>query len=120
MAGGTADDAGRQGDLEVVLRGTNWLAALAALGYRDVARADDISWVQLRDLVLLTTGSADTVSALARHTGVAVSSASRTVDRLIAAGLVERTAVVGDRRRVRLSPSAGRAAACWCRCWCCR
>ena len=98
---------GADDGLDVVLRGTTWLTALAAQGYQDVARSEDITWVQLRDLVLLATTATSTVSMLARQTGVAVSTASRTVERLILAGLVERVGGSEDRRRVELHVTPG-------------
>ncbi|MBR7742570.1 winged helix-turn-helix transcriptional regulator [Phycicoccus sp. BSK3Z-2] len=95
---GDADD-----ELGTVLRGMSWFTALAAQGFSDVVRSDGVTWMQLRALIVVASTPGSTVSTIARSSGVAVSSASRTVDRIIGAGLVRRVPSSGDRRRVELA-----------------
>ena len=54
-----------------------------------------VSVPQMRVLVLLWTGEPLNLSAVAEGLGVNASNASRTCDRLVAAGLVERAASYG-------------------------
>ncbi len=81
-------------------------AAVRALGSIDAS----ISVPQMRVLVLLWTGEPLNLSAVAAGLGVNASNASRTCDRLVAAGLVDRGEGAVDRRHVSLSlTSRGRA-----------
>jgi DNA-binding MarR family transcriptional regulator len=62
-----------------------------------------VSVPQMRVLVLLWTGEPLNLSAVAERLGVNASNASRTCDRLVAAGLVARTEGPRDRRYVSLT-----------------
>lgn len=80
-------------------------AVVRALGDVDTT----VSVPQMRVLVLLWTGEPLNLSAVAEGLGVNASNASRTCDRLVAAGLVERASSALDRRQVVLAlTSAGR------------
>ena len=72
--------------------------ALVALSARSIARTNDITLPQYRMLVVLDTQPSN-LTELADSLDVAPSTAMRMVDRLEAAGLVERT-VLPDNRRV--------------------
>jgi DNA-binding MarR family transcriptional regulator len=65
-----------------------------------------VSVPQMRVLVLLWTGEPLNLSAVAEGLGVNASNASRTCDRLVAAGLVDRGEHAGDRRHVALTLTA--------------
>ncbi|MGN6252996.1 MAG: MarR family winged helix-turn-helix transcriptional regulator [Marmoricola sp.] len=71
---------------------------------------ESISVTQLRTLVLVDGQGPLTVTAVAEALGVNASNASRTCDRLVTAGLLDRRAAEDDRRRVALTlTEAGRA-----------
>jgi DNA-binding MarR family transcriptional regulator len=70
--------------------------ALASLG-------PGVTVPQMRVLVLLWTGEPLNVTAVAEGLGVNASNASRTVDRLVTAGLVQRAERPVDRRHVALT-----------------
>lgn len=74
-------------------------AAVKALGSID----STVSVPQMRVLVLLWTGEPLTLSAVAEGLAVNPSNASRTCDRLVAAGLVDRGEGKPDRRQVALT-----------------
>jgi DNA-binding MarR family transcriptional regulator len=81
------------------------LASRAILGaaVRALESVDaSISVPQMRVLVLLWTGEPLNLSAVAAGLGVNASNASRTCDRLVAAGLVDRSEGTVDRRHVSL------------------
>lgn len=63
----------------------------------------DLSPVQLRALTVLTDLDGANLAALAETMGVAVSTASRLVDRLVAAGWVDRRQSDANRREISLS-----------------
>lgn len=63
----------------------------------------DLSPVQLRALTVLRSGDGVNLATLAEGMGVAVSTASRLVDRLAAAGWVDRRPAPETRREVRLT-----------------
>lgn len=65
--------------------------------------APPLSVVQLRALTVLSEQGAATLGDLARALGAAHSSCSRLVDRLVAAGLVDRQASTRNRREIALS-----------------
>jgi DNA-binding MarR family transcriptional regulator len=65
--------------------------------------ADGVTGARLSALSVLVYGGPQTVSGLARREGVATPTVTRIVDALVREGLVERTAVPGDRRQVRLA-----------------
>jgi DNA-binding MarR family transcriptional regulator len=82
------------------------LAALRLAMGISVRAADevgDISPVQLRALTVLRETAAANLVQLAQGMGVTVSTASRLVDRLVAAGLAERRPAPQTRREIRLS-----------------
>lgn len=74
-------------------------AVVRALGSVDPT----VSVAQMRVLVLLWTGEPLNLSAVADGLGVNASNASRTCDRLVAAGLVARAEGAADRRHVALT-----------------
>ncbi|MFC1417719.1 MarR family winged helix-turn-helix transcriptional regulator [Streptacidiphilus cavernicola] len=76
---------------------------LVAISARSLAAVEDTLTVpQFRMLVVLDTNGATSLSRLAEQLAVNPSTAMRMVDRLTAAGMVERTADPEDRRVVRL------------------
>src|SRR6478672_13881482 len=78
--------------------------AVAAAMVRSLESVDSsVSVTQMRVLVLLWTGEPLNLSAVAEGLGVNASNASRTCDRLVAAGLVHRGEDVVDRRHVSLT-----------------
>ena len=82
------------------------LAALRLAMGISVRAADevgDISPVQLRALTVLRETAGANLVQLAQGMGVTVSTASRLVDRLVAAGLAERRPAPETRREIRLS-----------------
>ena len=78
--------------------------ALVAVSARSVAAAD-VTLPQLRMLVVLEAGPTN-LGGLAAALDVAASTAVRMVDRLVAAGLVERGVVPTNRRESRLALTA--------------
>lgn len=65
----------------------------------------DLTYNQYKTLLSLSDMGPCTLNALSRDLGVATSSASQMVDRLVAMGLVERQAALEDRRRIVLTTS---------------
>lgn len=108
-ASGGADsrDAALDDATDAVLWASRVLVAVAARSL--AATEDEITLPQHRALVLLATGGRQNVGSLAEALGVHPSTATRLCDRLVAKGLIERTAAPGDRRevRVRLSRAGG-------------
>ncbi|ASW56393.1 MarR family winged helix-turn-helix transcriptional regulator [Plantactinospora sp. KBS50] len=88
-------------------------AAAALLGIWDAARegvTGQLSGSQLRALIVVHGNDGINLRGLARHLGMLLSSASRLVDRLVAAGVLEREPGRIDRREISLHLSpAGRA-----------
>ena len=84
--------------------------AVAAAMVRSLESMDaTISVTQMRVLVLLWTGEPLNLSAVAEGLGVNASNASRTCDRLVSAGLIDRGELTADRRqRVLTLTSKGR------------
>lgn len=66
----------------------------------------DLTYNQYKALLSLSDMGTCTLNALSRELGVATSSASQMVDRLVAMGLVQRASATGDRRSVVLQVSA--------------
>jgi len=66
----------------------------------------DLTYNQYKALLTLSDSGPCTLNSLSRELGVATSSASQMVDRLVIMGLVERTQAEGDRRRVILETSS--------------
>jgi DNA-binding MarR family transcriptional regulator len=82
------------------------LAAMRAAMAVSVRAADelgDVSTVQLRALTVLRETPGANLIQLAQEMGVTVSTASRLVDRLVAAGLVDRRQSPQTRREISLS-----------------
>lgn len=78
--------------------------AVLAAAVRALESVDaDVSVPQMRVLVLLWTGQPLNLSAVAEGLGVNASNASRTCDRLVSAGLVDRGEDAVDRRQVALT-----------------
>jgi DNA-binding MarR family transcriptional regulator len=74
--------------------------AVAAAMVRSLESVDaSVSVTQMRVLVLLWTGEPLNLSAVAEGLGVNASNASRTVDRLVSTGLVDRGELTADRRQ---------------------
>lgn len=88
--------------VDAAMDGFGWFISLAVEGIADTVHRESVTWLQIRVLELVALRPGVTVSGIARATGVAVSSASRTCDRLLAAGLVDRRRSTSDRRRVEL------------------
>jgi DNA-binding MarR family transcriptional regulator len=68
--------------------------------------ADGVTGARLSALSVVVYGGPQTLGALARRERVANPTMSRIVDALVRDGLVQRTAVAGDRRAVRLTATA--------------
>lgn len=81
--------------------------AVLAAAVRALESVDKtVSVPQMRVLVLLWTGEPLNLSAVAEGLGVNASNASRTCDRLVAAGLIDRGEGAADRRQVVLTLTA--------------
>jgi len=90
-------------DVEAVMLAARALVAVTA---RSVATVDDVvSLPQLRVLVMVASRGTLNLSAVAAGLGVHPSNATRTVDRLIAAGLLDRRDDPSDRRNLILELS---------------
>jgi DNA-binding MarR family transcriptional regulator len=77
---------------------------LLAVVARSVAEVEDrVSVTQLRVLVLVATRGPLNLSAVAEALGVHASNATRTVERLVTAGFLDRRDAPDDRRNVRLT-----------------
>lgn len=77
---------------------------LLAVVARSVAEVEDqVSLPQLRVLVMIATRGPLNLSAVAEALGVHPSNATRTVERLVSAGLVHRRDAADDRRNVQLT-----------------
>ena len=84
--------------------------AVVGISTRAADAVGGVSVVQLRALTVLRELEPATLGRLARHMAVTVSTTSRLVDRLVAAGLVDRAPAPESRREVALALSAaGRA-----------
>ena len=88
-------------DLDAVMRASRVIAGIVA---ESVAQAGDaITMPQLRALVLVATRSDVNASAVAAALDVHPSNATRLLDRLVQAGLLDRRDAAIDRRNVELS-----------------
>lgn len=77
---------------------------LVAVIAKSIAEVEDqVSLPQLRVLAMLATQGPLNLIAVADALGVHPSNATRTVERLVVSGLVDRRDVPADRRRVRLT-----------------
>lgn len=90
----------RTSDDEVLLCA---LRMAMGVSVRAADEVGDISPVQLRALTVLRETAGANLVQLAQGMGVTVSTASRLVDRLVAAGLAERRPAPQTRREIRLS-----------------
>src|SRR3712207_764313 len=89
-----------------ILAVANRLNSAAIHLLRRISRDDGVDGVtgaRLSALSVLVYGGPQTVGALARREGVATPTMTRIVDALVGDGLVERSAVEGDRRQTRLT-----------------
>lgn len=89
------------GAIDALMRASRVITAaiVRSLGSVDTA----ITVPQLRTLVIVGGQGPLTVTAVAEALGVNASNASRTCERLVAAGLLDRRAATDDRRRVALT-----------------
>jgi DNA-binding MarR family transcriptional regulator len=85
---------------EVLLSAVRWAMAISV---RAADELGDLSAVQLRALTILQGNARGNLNGLAAAMGVTVSTASRLVDRLVAAGLVDRRPSPQTRREISLS-----------------
>ena len=85
---------------EVLLSAVRWAMAISV---RAADELGDLSAVQLRALTILQDNARGNLNGLAAAMGVTVSTASRLVDRLVAAGLVDRRPSPQTRREISLS-----------------
>lgn len=99
---------GPRSDLDEVLRASRVFVAVVAKSMAEVEEL--VTGPQWRVLILIATRGPQTPGAVAADLDVHPSSATRTCDRLVAAGLVRREEAPGDRRFVSLQVTAeGRA-----------
>jgi DNA-binding MarR family transcriptional regulator len=88
-------------DLDAVMRASRVIAGIVA---ESVAQAGDVITIpQLRALVLVATRSDVNASAVAAALDVHPSNATRLLDRLVQAGLLDRREAATDRRNVELN-----------------
>ena len=97
----TTRTAARAADISQLMLASRAVIAAAVRALEDVDPT--VSVQQMRVLVLLWTGEPLNLSAVAEGLGVNASNASRTVDRLVAAGFVDRGERAADRRHVALT-----------------
>jgi DNA-binding MarR family transcriptional regulator len=88
-------------DLDAVMRASRVIAGIVAESVAQVG--DAITMPQLRALVLVATRSDVNASAVAAALDVHPSNATRLLDRLVQAGLLDRRDAATDRRNVELS-----------------
>ena len=91
-------------DLETLLQASKVISAAVAHSLAGVE--DRVSVPGLRVLVMVRTSGKLNLSAVAEALGVNSSSASRTCDRLVNAGLLDRRDAANDRRKVALTLTA--------------
>jgi DNA-binding MarR family transcriptional regulator len=85
---------------EALLTAIRWAMAISV---RAADELGDLSPVQLRALTVLQESPGANLNELAYRMGVTVSTTSRLVDRLVAAGLVDRRPSTQTRREIRLA-----------------
>ena len=85
---------------EALLTALRWAMAISV---RAADELGDLSPVQLRALTVLQETPGANLNELASAMGVTVSTTSRLVDRLVAAGLVDRRTSTQTRREIRLA-----------------
>jgi DNA-binding MarR family transcriptional regulator len=100
-AGKTTEASGASGlerDLDALMRASRVIAGVVA---ESIAQAgDEVTAPQLRTLVLVATRSGVNASAVASALGIHPSNATRMLDRLVQAGLLDRRDSPSDRRRI--------------------
>jgi DNA-binding MarR family transcriptional regulator len=100
--GSTREASGTSGleqDLDALMRASRVIAG----GAESIAQAgDEVTAPQLRTLVLVATRSGVNASAVASALGIHPSNATRMLDRLVQAGLLDRRDSPSDRRRIAL------------------
>ena len=96
-----ASDRPSAGQIDAVLRASRALVGIAAASIADVE--DVVSVPQFRTLVMLYTRGPLNLAAVAAGLDVNPSNASRTCDRLMKAGLLDRRESPDDRRNVTLT-----------------
>lgn len=87
--------------VEALLRASRALVGIAARSLADIAA--DVTLPQYRALVVLASRGPQKVADIATELGVAPSTGTRMVDRLIRKGLIRRQRSSTDRRAVRLT-----------------
>lgn len=88
------------GELDAMMRASRVLIAVVAKSLAEIE--DVVSPAQLRVLVLIASRGTQTLGAVADDLGVHASNATRTCDRLVASGLIERRENPSDRRFLQL------------------
>lgn len=101
MATGSAANASFDVQVDAVLSASRALVGIAAASIADIEGVVTIG--QLRVLMLLATRDEVNLTAVARELDVNPSNASRTVDRLLRAGLLDRYDSAADRRHLALT-----------------
>src|SRR4051794_18249058 len=101
--------AGRDGQLPAILDSIRRVVRVLRVASRAAEKQVGLSAAQVYVLHVLAEGPAQSLNELAERTRTHQSSVSVVVQRLVDRGLVERTPVPGDARRLGLSLSAGAA-----------
>jgi len=96
-----ADDADLSRQVDAVMSAARVLVGVVAQSITKVE--DRVSLPQFRVLVMVATKGPSNLSAVAESLGVHPSNATRTVDRLVTAGLLDRRDAPIDRRQVSLT-----------------
>lgn len=91
----------RSEDVDAVLAGTQLVGSLIAESVASVGQ--QVTMPQLRVLILAGADGALNLAAVARDLGVHPSNATRTCDRLVSEGLLDRRTSATDRRHLALS-----------------
>jgi DNA-binding MarR family transcriptional regulator len=96
---------GRDDALNAVLAGSRTLVAISAQSLASVQ--DQVDVVQFRVLVVLASRGACSLGEIAEAAALHISTASRTCDRMVSAGLLNRAASEADRRHLVLTLTPG-------------
>lgn len=89
-----------ESEIDAVMRASRVLVAVMAKSLAEIE--DVVTPAQLRVLVLIASRGPQTLGAVAEDLGVHASNATRTCDRLVAAGLMEKGDNPSDRRFLQL------------------
>ncbi|NHA67485.1 MarR family winged helix-turn-helix transcriptional regulator [Phycicoccus flavus] len=105
---GAAPDGGEEDELDAIVASVLVASrALVGVSARSLADVEDtVTLTQFRTLVVLRSHGATRLGPLSERLGVGASSALRTVDRLLAGGLVTRDEDAADRRAVVIALTA--------------